>query len=234
MRGAASIACVLAFLVVAASCGRKATSPDKAPQSVAPATVAPAAAERRDRGPLVVFLGDSLTAGYGLSQEEAFPSRLGSLLRDEGHPVRVVNAGVSGDTSAGGLQRIDWLLRQEPDVVVIELGANDGLRGLDPEQTASNLRALIARVRSAGARTLLVGIKLPPNYGTEFTSRFEAIYPALALETGVALVPFLLEGVAGDPSLNLGDGIHPTAEGQMRAARNVLPWLEPLVRDSTP
>lgn len=234
MRGAVGITSFLAFfvffvfLVVAASCGRKATSREQTPQSPAP-EIAPV-----ERGPRVVFLGDSLTAGFGLPQSEAFPARLAALMRDEGLPIQVLNAGVSGDTSAGGLRRIDWVLRGKPDIVVIELGANDGLRGLAPEQTAANLRAIIARARAAGARVLLVGMKLPPNYGVEYTSRFEAIYPALALETGVALVPFLLEGVAGDAKLNLNDGIHPTAEGQLRVARTVLPWLAPLVRVPRP
>ena len=245
MRGALSTGCVLVLLGVVAACGREATSGASAPQSAAavpgsltspvPESVpSPTASSVNGRGPLVVFLGDSLTAGYGLSQDQGFPARVAELLRDAGHPIRILDAGVSGDTSAGGLSRVDWLLRQRPAVVVIGLGANDGLRGLEPDETASNLRAIIARVRAAGARVLLLGMKLPPNYGVEYTARFEAIYPELARETGVPCVPFLLEGVAGDPSLNLDDGIHPSAQGQLRVARNVLPWLAPLVRDSTP
>src|SRR5687768_2282301 len=177
-------------------------------------------------GPLVVFLGDSLTAGLGLAEEEAFPARVASTFAAAGRPIRVVNAGVSGDTSAGGLARLDWLLRQRPDVLVVELGANDGLRGLPVEMTAANLRAIVSRARQAGVRVLLVGIQVPPNYGPDYARRFSAVFPELARELDVPLLPFLLEGVAGEPQLNLPDGIHPTAEGHERLARNVIPYLE--------
>ncbi len=182
----------------------------------------------------MVFLGDSLTAGYGLPQDEAFPARVAEMLRSEGRPVRVVNAGVSGDTSAGGLRRLDWLLRQSPDVLVVALGANDGLRGLDPKETAANLRAIVTRARAAGARPLLLGIKLPPNYGPEYVREFEDVYAKVSLETAVPVVPFFLEGVGGEPSLNLDDGIHPNAEGQERVARNVLPRLRDALDDLRP
>jgi len=223
MRGAAFIPGLLACLLVAASCGREATSDAPRPQS-APVPAA------TTRAPRVVFLGDSLTAGFGLPQDQAFPARLEAILREEGTPIEAVNAGVSGDTSAGGLRRIDWLLRQEPDVVVVGLGANDGLRGLSPEQTETNLRAIVARTRDARARVLLLGMRLPPNYGREYTDRFEAVFARVAHDTDVALVPFLLEGVGGEPSLNLADGIHPNPEGQERVARNVLPYLRGLLR----
>ncbi len=179
--------------------------------------------------PTVVFLGDSLTAGYGLPEAQAFPARLAERFAEEGLPFRAVNAGVSGDTSAGGLARLDWVLSTDPDVVVVELGPNDGLRGLDLEMTESNLRAIVTRARDAGARVLLVGMRIPPNYGPDYAGRFEALYPRLAEELDVPLVPFLLEGVGGVPDLNLGDGIHPTAEGQRRVADNVAPHLRPLV-----
>lgn len=177
----------------------------------------------------VVAIGDSLTAGYGLSEAQAFPARLEERFAEEGLPFRAVNAGVSGDTSAGGLTRLDWVLSTEPDVVVVELGPNDGLRGLDLAMTERNLREIVRRTREAGARVLLVGLRIPPNYGPDYAGRFEALYPRLAEELDVPLVPFLLEGVGGVRDLNLGDGIHPTAEGQEVVAANVAPHLRPLV-----
>lgn len=183
------------------------------------------------QGPLVVFLGDSLTAGYGLTEEEAFPARLAAALRGAGHPVRVVNAGVSGDTSAGGLRRLPWLLTQHPDVLVVALGANDGLRGLPVSLTEENLRGIVSQAKGAGARVLLLGLRLPPNLGADYLHAFEAVYPRVARDTGVPLVPFFLEGVGGVAALNQEDGIHPTAEGQRRIAATVLPYLEPLVQD---
>jgi acyl-CoA thioesterase-1 len=179
----------------------------------------------------VVVLGDSLAAGDGLAASEAFPAVLERELLGRGLPVVVQNSGVSGDTSAGGLQRLDWLLRQAPDLVVLELGANDGLRGLPPSDTEANLRAIIERSRAAGAGVLLVGMQVPGNMGTEHQHLFRQVFPRVAQDTGVPLVPFLLEGVALVPELNLPDGIHPTAEGHRRLAANVLPHLEPLVRE---
>jgi len=196
------------------------------------ATGSSPAARAAAPGPTVVFLGDSLTAGLGLAEEEAFPALVATELARRGLPLRAVNAGVSGDTSAGGLARLDWLLGQSPAVLVVGLGANDGLRGLSLERTEENLRAIVTRARGAGAEVLLLGMKLPPNYGPEYTERFEALYPRLAGELGVPLVPFLLEGVAAEPELNLPDGIHPNAEGQRLVAGNVLPALEPLVREA--
>jgi len=192
---------------------------------------APAARAPDDR-PLVVFLGDSLTAGYGLPEADAYPALIEAALAAEGRPVRVVNAGVSGDTSAGGLARLDWVLRLEPDVVVVELGPNDGLRGLPLEATEANLRRIVERGRAAGARVLLAGMLIPPNYGPDYAGRFAAIYPRLAEELDAPLVPFLLEGVGGEPDLNLADGIHPNAAGHRRVAENVLPHLRPLVADA--
>ncbi len=179
--------------------------------------------------PLVVFLGDSLTAGFGLGEEEAYPALVGAALAAEGRPVRVVNAGVSGDTSAGGLARLDWVLRLDPVVVVVELGPNDGLRGLPLAATEANLRRIVERIEAAGARVLLVGLLIPPNYGPDYAGRFAAIYPRLAAELDVPLVPFLLDGVGGEPDLNLVDGIHPNAAGHRRLAENVLPHLRPLL-----
>jgi acyl-CoA thioesterase-1 len=181
-------------------------------------------------GPLVVFLGDSLTAGLGVAAAEAFPEQVRQGLAAEDVPVRVVNAGISGDTSAGGLARLDWLLRQRPDVLVVGLGANDGLRGLELSETEANLRAIVEGAREAGARVLLLGMLLPPNYGPDYTRGFREIYPRLAHELDVPLVPFLLTGVAGIPELNQADGIHPTAAGHRLMAGNVLPELRALLK----
>ena len=180
--------------------------------------------EDRER-PRVLFLGTSLTAGLGLEEGQAFPARLARLLEQRGLAIDAVNAGVSGDTSAGGLERLDWLLRRPPDVVVVELGANDGLRGLPVEMTADNLRRVIARSVDAGARVIVAGMRMPPNYGATYERDFAALFPRIASETGSLLVPFLLEGVAADPDLNLPDGIHPNAAGHQRIAETVLPFL---------
>lgn len=190
--------------------------------AVEPAAAAP---------PLVVFLGDSLTAGYGLSAEEAFPAHVERLLAERGLPVRALNAGVSGDTSAGGRERLAWFLRQRPAVVVVELGANDGLRGQSLASTEANLRDIVERAQAAGARVVLAGMQIPPNYGPEYGRGFAAIFPRLASDYDAALVPFLLEGVAADPALNLPDGIHPNAEGQRIVARTVADALAPLVAE---
>jgi acyl-CoA thioesterase I len=201
--------------------------PKSPPVGSGPSTAAPSSA-RRDR-PRVVFLGDSLTAGYGLAEEQAFPALLGELLAADGHPIEVVNAGVSGDTSAGGLARLGWILRQNPDVVMVELGPNDGLRGQPLAATESNLREIVQRCRAAGARVLLVGMQIPPNYGADYAGGFRALYPRLARELSVPLVPFLLAGVGGEPALNQADGLHPNVEGEKIVARNVLPYLRDVV-----
>ncbi len=187
-------------------------------QARIPPTTAP-------EGPLVVFLGDSLTAGFGLGEPQAFPAILGEKLEHEGRPIRVVNAGVSGDTSAGGLRRLDWVLGLRPDVLVVGLGANDGLRGQPAAAVEANLRAIIVRAREAGVSVVLLGMRLPPNLGPAYVEKFEAVYPRLARELDVPLVPFLLKGVAARPDLNLEDGIHPNADGQRIVAENVLPVL---------
>lgn len=179
--------------------------------------------------PVVVFLGDSLTAGFGLAAEEAFPAHVAAALAGRGTPIRAINAGVSGDTTAGGLRRLDWALKSRPQVVVVALGANDGLRGQPLESIEENLRAIVERARAAGAQVLLAGMLMPPNYGGEYASGFAAIFPRVAKQEGVPLVPFLLEGVAGHLELNQPDGIHPTAEGQRIVARNIEPFLAELV-----
>ena len=200
------------------------------PQPTAPANPPGDTPVDAANSPRVVFLGDSLTAGLGLDVDEAFPAVLGGLLEAEGLPIRVINGGVSGDTTAGGLRRLDWLLRQKPDVVVVGLGGNDGLRGLDVAASEENLRAIVRKCRAAGASVLLLGMQMPPNYGPEYTAQFRDLYPRLARELDVPLVPFLLEGVGGNPDLNQPDGIHPTAEGQRIVARHVLPHLRDVLR----
>lgn len=184
----------------------------------------------KPKGPRVVFLGDSLTAGHGLDGRFAFPEVLGRQLAAKGIAIDVINAGVSGDTSAGGLARLSWLMAQKPAILVLELGANDGLRGMPTARTEANLRQIIERTRRAGTCVLLVGMKVPPSLGPAYVQRFDAIYPRLSRELDVPLVPFLLTGVAGRPELNQADGIHPTARGQALAAENVLPFLETMVR----
>ena len=188
-----------------------------------------AAGEARGEG-VVVALGDSLTAGLGVAADEAFPARLQARLRAEGYDYRVVNAGVSGDTTAGGLRRVDWALHAHPDVVIVALGANDGLRGQSPQAIRANLEEIVARLQASGARVLLVGMRLPPNYGAEYTKEFEAVFPAIARRAKIALMPFLLDGVAADPRLNQADGIHPTAAGQQMIADRLWPYLRPLLR----
>ncbi|MEE2776121.1 MAG: arylesterase [Acidobacteriota bacterium] len=173
----------------------------------------------------VVFLGDSLTAGYGVEEDQAYPAILERQLTGEGHRVRIVNGGMSGDTTAGGLRRLRWLLKQEPDVLVVGLGGNDGLRGLPVEVTEKNLSRIVAVARDQGIEVLLLGMLVPPNYGPSYAEAFAAIFPRLAELHQVDLVPFLLEGVGGVEELNQPDGIHPTVEGQRLVAANVLPYL---------
>jgi len=179
---------------------------------------------------VVAALGDSLTAGSGVAADEAFPARLEARLRTEGYAYRVVNAGVSGDTTSGGLRRVDWVLRTSPEVVIVALGANDGLRGQSPQATRANLEEIVARLQAAGARVLLAGMRLPPNYGGDYTKEFEAVFPAVARRAKVSLIPFLLDGVAGIPRLNQADGIHPTAAGCQVIADHLWPYLRPLLR----
>jgi acyl-CoA thioesterase-1 len=195
--------------------------------SAAPAT------DPREGGPpggrTIVALGDSLTAGYGVAPDEAWPALIQARLRREGFPHSVVNAGVSGDTTAGGLRRVDWVLRARPEVAIIALGANDGLRGQSVQAMRQNLDRIVERLRAAGARVLLAGMRLPPNYGADFTRDFAAVYPEIARRAGIAFMPFLLDGVAADPRLNQGDGIHPNAAGHRVIAERLWPHLRPLL-----
>ncbi len=179
----------------------------------------------------VLVLGNSIAAGYGLAPGQSFPALLQQKVDALGWSVKIINAGVSGSTTAGGLQRLDWHLRQHIDVLLIELGGNDGLRGLPVEITKQNLQAIIDDARAAypDVRIVLAGMRIPPNMGEAYAERFRAIYPALAEANDIALVPLLLEGVAGQPALNQPDGIHPTAEGQRLVAENVWTVLRPVL-----
>ena len=171
----------------------------------------------------IVFFGNSLTAGYGLDISEAFPSLIQARIDSLKLPYKVVNAGLSGETSAGGRSRIDWILRQPLDIFVLELGGNDGLRGIPASDTYANLQSIIDRVRSTHplAKVLLTGIQIPPSMGNRYASEFRNIFPVLAKKNKIELVPFILEGVGGVPSLNQADGIHPTAAGDIIVADNV-------------
>lgn len=180
----------------------------------------------------VVALGDSLTAGYGLETEQAYPALLERRLHEAGLPVDVVNAGVSGDTSAGGLSRLDWSLDGDVRVLIVALGGNDALRGLGVDQLRANLDAIIRRARARGITVILAGMEAPPNLGPAHTAAFRGVYRELASEHDVAFLPFLLDGVAGVAHLNQGDGIHPNAEGTRRVADNLWPLLERSVREA--
>lgn len=184
--------------------------------------------------PVVLFLGTSLTAGYGLDVEQAYPALVQEKIDRAGLGFRVVNAGVSGETSAGGLRRIDWLLREPVAVLVLELGANDGLRGLDPDAMRQNLREIIARTKRANpeVRIVIAGMEAPPNMGQRYTEAFRSVFPELAREQRAALIPFLLDGVAGRRRYNQVDGIHPTAEGHEKIADNVWDVLERVLRSA--
>ena len=183
-----------------------------------------------DAGPArLVALGDSLTAGYGLPAESALPAQLQRRLAALGHKVVIVNAGVSGDTVSGGLERLDWSIPGDAEGAIVALGANDALRGIDPAVPRKALDAILARLQSKGLEVLLAGMLAPRNLGEDYTRAFDAIYPELARRHGVELYPFLLEGVAGNARLNLGDGIHPTAEGVGLIADRMVPFVERLL-----
>ena len=173
--------------------------------------------------------GDSLTAGYGAPKGQSYPDYLQQELLDRGLEYRVVNEGVSGDTTAVALQRIDFAIAEDPEVVVLALGGNDGLRGLPADTMEANLREMVERFQQAGATVVLAGMTLPPNFGAEYIRQFEAVFPRVAHQTGAKLIPFLLEGVAADRALNQEDGIHPTAEGNRIVARTVADFLAPLL-----
>lgn len=210
-------------------------------EAPAPAAALPAApsperprvdveAETPEAIPKIAFLGDSLSAGLHVDADQAFPALLQERLAERGHPFELVNAGVSGDTTAGGLRRVDWLLAQDPDWVVVELGANDGLRGIELAAIEANLRAILEKIEASPAEAMVIGMRLPPNYGQDYADGFHAIFGRLAEEFGCAHVPFLLDGVGGVPELNFPDGIHPTVEGHEVIAERLEPHFLRLIR----
>ena len=180
----------------------------------------------------LVAFGDSLTAGYGLAREDSFPVRLEAALKESGLDVTVVNAGVSGDTTTGGLSRLDWAVPEGTEAVIVELGANDGLRGIDPKVTEANLDAVLSRLKGRGVAVLLAGMLAPPNLGKDYGAEFNALYPRLAERHGVAFYPFFLDGVAADPDLNQDDGIHPTADGVEVIVERILPYVRRLFTEN--
>jgi acyl-CoA thioesterase-1 len=187
------------------------------------------AASARERPIRIIAFGDSLTAGYGLPPKNAFPVRLEAALKARGHNVAVVNAGVSGDTTAGGLARLDWAVPDDADAVIVELGANDALRALDPAAARKNLDAILTRIKAKGADVLLTGMRAPRNYGSEYTIPFDAIFPALARQHDTLYYPFFLEGVVLNQALNLDDSIHPNAKGIDIIVEGILPHVEELI-----
>lgn len=186
-----------------------------------------------DDRPVILALGDSLTAGYGLPKQESFPAVLEDALAEAGTPARVINAGVSGDTSKGGLSRVGWLLSEAPDLVLLELGSNDGLRALDPGATYRNLKGIIEKAQGAGAHVLLAGMYAPPNLGKEYGEEFNAIFPRLAEAYDVTFYPFFLKGVAAEPDLNQSDGMHPNADGVEVVVENILPTVQKALARAT-
>lgn len=182
-----------------------------------------------DARPRIVAFGDSLTAGLGVSADESYPAQLQRRLDSLNYRYRVINAGVSGDTTAGGLRRVPWVLNSKPELVILELGGNDGLRGLSLDQTKSNLAKIIQQLQQAGAIVVLAGMKLPPNYGQDYTAGFEVIYRTLAEQYRLPLIPFFLEGVAASATLTQADGIHPTKEGYSLIVEQILKILSPLL-----
>jgi len=190
------------------------------------AGAAPAAASER----VIVAFGDSLTAGLGVPVAQTYPARLGERLRREGYDYKVVNAGVSGDTTAGGLRRVDWALRLKPDIVILELGVNDALRGQDLASVRANLEQIVTRFQEAGARVLVAGMRLPPNYGTPYADQFYRLFSEVARVRNAPYLPFFLDGVGAVPRLNQSDGSHPTAEGYGLVVENLWPYLVPLLR----
>ena len=225
-----AVAIVVCLLVPLAGC-RGSASDREAPN---PQTATPPAGPSAPDGnasarPRIVALGDSLTAGLGLPSNQAYPALLQKKLEANGYAFEVVNAGVSGDTSAGGLRRLDWALEGDVRALILALGANDGLRGLPTAEMKNNLEQIITRAKARNIAVILAGMEAPPNYGAEYTSAFRAVYRSLAQEHQLVFMPFLLVNVAGNPSLNQGDGIHPNAQGAAMIAHALWKVLRPVL-----
>ncbi len=220
--------CLCLFLILLCGYDRSNATASQLPSSSPPREAVgprPISAER----PSIVAFGDSLTAGLGVRQDESYPARLQRKLDAAGYAYRVVNAGVSGETTAGGARRVSWVLKNKPAIVILELGGNDGLRGLSLSETKDNLERIIQQLQQASVTVVLAGMKLPPNYGKDYTDGFELLYQALAKQYRLTLIPFFLDGVAGSSSLNQADGIHPTGEGYRIIVEKIFPTLELLL-----
>ena len=211
--------------LLAAGCGSETRSAERQARPSAPALL-PSAVDDR---PKIVALGDSLTAGNGLLEAHAYPALIQAIIDRDGYEFEVVNAGVSGDTSAGGVRRLEWVLDEDVKVLIVALGANDGLRGLSVAQMTSNLSQIIERAQKRGIEVILAGMEAPPNYGAEYATAFRQAFADLARKYRVTFVPFLLAGVAGVPELNQADGIHPTAEGTVKVAEAIWQVLRPIL-----
>jgi len=213
---------VLFLIMLCLSCGGTKPKKNEAPPAVPPSP-------ERDLRPAIVAFGDSLTAGQGVDQSMNYPAKLQAKIDAAGYRYKVVNAGISGETSSQGLDRVQSIAALHPAVVIVEFGANDGLRGIPVEATRRNFSAIVSRLQSAGAKVVVAGMEIPPNYGPQYTSSFRNIFPALAKEYNAPLIPFFLKGVGGRSELNQEDGIHPTAEGYDIVAENVWRVLRPLL-----
>ncbi|HLO02809.1 MAG TPA: arylesterase [Symbiobacteriaceae bacterium] len=230
-----SLIYVALFVVVATTLGMAGCGQNRPTEPAKPATApvkgAPAKVEPDRTGwPVIVAFGDSLTEGYQVDPKLNYPARLQGALDQKGYKYRVVNAGISGDTTTGGLNRVQAVIDQKPAIVILELGANDGMRGMPLDKMKANLQGIIDRLKAAKVQVVLAGIQIPPNLGPEYTQSFQQTYKELAEANQLPLIPFLLEGVAARPELNLPDGIHPTGEGYVYVVNNVLPVLEPLLQ----
>lgn len=217
---------ICAFVFFVTGCSNDQRIAEKNEQSVSQST------PETTNAKTILFFGNSLTAGYGVEPSQAFPALIQNRIDSLNLPYKVVNAGVSGETSSGGNSRIDWILKQPIDVFVLELGANDGLRGIPVQETTKNLQAIIDKVKAKypNVKLVLAGMQVPPNMGQQYSAEFREMYPALAKKNGMALVPFLLEGVGGEAKLNLQDGIHPTQEGHQILADNVWKHLQSVLQ----
>ena len=230
-RGTCRLLIAVAALSACACGARNGGSDDRAGAKEPAADRTPLPEVAGATGPRIVVLGDSLTAGLGLPIAQSFPSRLQQRLEEDGFKYTIVNAGTSGDTSAGGLSRLDWALSGDVRILIVALGGNDGLRGLPVESLSRNLSEIVERAQARGIAVVIAGMEAPPNYGVDYTLNFHKVYPALAKQYHLAFVPFLLDHVAGITALNQDDGIHPTAEGAQIVADNVWRVLKPVVED---
>lgn len=227
---------VLFFLICIAGCEAKETSlPFETPQTKTSvhSSSSPklnSSPKEISENPRIVAFGNSLTAGLGVSPDQSYPAQLQRRLNNAGYHYKVINAGVSGDTTAGGLRRLNWILKSQPSIVIVELGANDGLRGQPLAAMYSNLNEIITTLKESGAKVVLAGMKIPPNYGQDYTTGFASMFEQLARRHSIRLIPFFLEGVAARPQLNQADGLHPTSAGYQIVADNVMTAIEPLLK----